>query len=216
MDVRWHECQTEGPSETWGVQTLTGDKHVHGLMQRLLQAHGHNNNNVSRYYSHVDQQAQTEEQVSEGPTVCKQSQVEVERSQADVAVHVCKHTEVKKRRRGKTDWHNIILPDGGHFCRPFHNISHQNIGTKSRSLKQMCSEKTQVKNKKTEHKSKMLMINLQICQFSECIMLHALRRQRFKTSVITSHKWNGNDLLTASQQQSDELLTRFSSTLLLI
>lgn len=188
MDVRWHECQTEGPSETWGVQTLTGDKHVHGLMQRLLQAHGHNNNNVSRYYSHVDQQAQTEEQVSEGPTVCKQSQVEVERSQADVAVHVCKHTEVKKRRRGKTDWHNIILPDGGHFCRPFHNISHQNIGTKSRSLKQMCSEKTQVKNKKTEHKSKCWWLTSKSVSSvnASCFMLSEGRGSKHQLSQVTN------------------------------
>lgn len=58
-------------------------------MQRLLQEHCQNNDHVSRDYSHIDEQTQDEEQVSEGPKVCKQSELKVGRVQAAVALHVC-------------------------------------------------------------------------------------------------------------------------------
>lgn len=67
-------------------------------MQRRLQADCQNNDNVSRDYSHVDQQTQTEEQISEGPRVCKQSQLKIPRSKAVIAHHVCTTAELEQVR----------------------------------------------------------------------------------------------------------------------
>ena len=68
-------------------------------MQRLLQTDCQNNDNVSRDNSHVEQQTQTEEQISEGPKVCKQSELKIQRIQAVVALHVCTTAELEEEKR---------------------------------------------------------------------------------------------------------------------